>query len=166
MAEPMMNAAVHFDAEWLAASKHIKDCFTESAETATSDYKLFFDRLQTISSPQNTMTIFFEHWQSRFLHNVKCWNDMRTAMTASQHTLMQRLQVEAPQAANQKATSPANRPYAGNFFMDSMTSAFNSMAEMTQDSLVSEFERAIDEDAPYKASSSKSTKSHHASSKT
>ena len=162
-----MKAAVQLNAEYLAASQHFRHCCTESADTAALDYKRFFERLQKMSSLQQTMSIFHDHLQNRFLHNVKCWNDLRIAMSDGQHSLMQRFKFEPPTVSNQKtknaanATHGANGTYGDNFFMDTMSSAFNHLAEMNQDTLVSEVERELDEATPHKASSSKNTRSHH-----
>ena len=160
-----MKAAVHFNADCLDATQHLRHCLTQSADTAESDYKLFYDRLQKMSSPQQTMSIVHDHLQSRFLHNVQCWNNLRIAMTVSQHTLMQRFQVNTPVAANQKGKNDTQETYSDPFFMGAMSSAFTHMAEMAQDTMVSELEREIDDVRPNKASSAKSTKSsanHHA----
>ena len=157
--EPMMTSATQFNGQFLAAAEHLRQCCREAADTATADYKQLFERLQKASDPQQTMSIVQGHFQTRFVHTIKSWHEMQIAMTDSQHALTRSMHYHQTVTADPKGKHPNGETPS---FIGAVSSAFNHMAEMTQDMLASEVEREIDETTPHKTGAQKHTKSHPA----
>lgn len=75
------------------------------------------------------MSIFHNHLQNRFLHNVQSWNDLRIALTQNQMAMMSWFRYEVPTSATHNTNDSAKEQFA---FKDPFSSVINYMAGTVQ----------------------------------
>lgn len=119
------------------ATKHIRESCTENACTTASDYKDFFESLKNVSDPTQVMSIFHNHLQNRYLHNVQGWNYLRIAFAQNQMAMMPWLRYEVPTFATQDKNDTAKEEFS---FMNPFNSAIRYMTEAVQNTRASDDE--------------------------
>lgn len=146
--EAKMKLGTHHTSDLMFATQHIRESCTESACTTASDYKDFFESLKNVSEPTQVMSIFYNHLQKRFLHNVQTWNDLRIAVAQNQMVMVPWFRYEVPTPATQYQNDAVKEGFS---LMDPFSSAFNYMAEAVQNTRVSD-EETDEADASLKKS--------------
>lgn len=127
--EPKIKVVLDHSFDLMFTTQHIRDCCTESASTVASDYKDLFENLKNVPEPLVVMSVFHNHLQNRFLHNVQSWNDLRIAVVQNQMAMTPWFRYEVPTSATHNTNDSAKEQFS---FKDPFSSVFNYMAGTVQ----------------------------------